>query len=292
LLEIAPHELHQQSPFFDQITQKVLSWNSRHDTSLLYTRKVMRFFAGVAVFAIAFAQTPPAAKNLAAADLKTELGKNANRLTFDVEWRLIRAGTVVVETEARRARMKLESAGMVSALIKIQDTYSADFEDSFCATSTAMDSLEGKRHHDTRVTYDRTTNRAAFLERDVVKDSVLHSTEIGVPHCVHEIVGAILSLREMTVPVGQSVEIPLSDGRRAAPVKVAAQAREEVRTPMGTFQTVRYEPDMLNGIVYSRKGHALIWLTDDERRLPVQIRLRMQFPIGTVTLQLAKEEKP
>jgi len=33
-----------------------------------------------------------------------------------------------------------------------------------------------------------------------------------------------------------------------------------------------------------------IWLTDDSRRLPVQIRLRMVFPIGTVTLQLQKEE--
>jgi hypothetical protein len=34
-----------------------------------------------------------------------------------------------------------------------------------------------------------------------------------------------------------------------------------------------------------------LWLTDDARKLPVQLRLRMQFLIGTITLQLEKEEK-
>jgi hypothetical protein len=43
-------------------------------------------------------------------------------------------------------------------------------------------------------------------------------------------------------------------------------------------------------VVYSRAGRVFVWLTDDERRLPVQIRLRMNFPLGTVTLELEKEE--
>ena len=47
---------------------------------------------------------------------------------------------------------------------------------------------------------------------------------------------------------------------------------------------------LLNGVIYPRKGRVFVWLTDDARRLPVQIRLRMQFPIGTVTLRLQKEE--
>ena len=35
-----------------------------------------------------------------------------------------------------------------------------------------------------------------------------------------------------------------------------------------------------------------VWLSDDSRRLPVQIRIRQPLYIGTITLQLNKEEKP
>jgi hypothetical protein len=48
----------------------------------------------------------------------------------------------------------------------------------------------------------------------------------------------------------------------------------------------------MNGVVYTRKGRVFVWLTDDGRKLPIQIRLRMQFPISTVTLLLQKEERP
>jgi len=37
-----------------------------------------------------------------------------------------------------------------------------------------------------------------------------------------------------------------------------------------------------------RKGRVFVWLTDDGERLPVQILLRLAFPVGSVTLQLEK----
>jgi hypothetical protein len=216
----------------------------------------------------------------------------SERLTYDVEWRLIHAGSAVIDAQKSHAELKLESAGMVSTLFKIHDVYSVNYEDPFCATSSMMDSFEGKRHHETKVTYDRTRNRASYLERDVIRDVVLHADDVAVPNCVHEVIGAILKLRGMTLEPGQSAQIPMSDGRKSAGVKIEAQEREEVKIALGTFKTIRYEAGMLNGVVYTRKGHALLWLTDDARHLPVQIRLRMQFPIGTVTLQLEKEEHP
>jgi hypothetical protein len=85
--------------------------------------------------------------------------------------------------------------------------------------------------------------------------------------------------------------MPVSDGHKSASVKVEAQEREEIKTPIGTYKTIRFEPYLMNGVVYNRKGRVFIWQTDDARRLPVQIQLRMAFPVGTVTLHLLKEEK-
>lgn len=215
-----------------------------------------------------------------------------DRLTYDVEWRLIHAGTVIIEAQKSHAQMSLDSEGMVSTLFKVNDVYKVDYDDGFCASSVMMDSQEGKRHHETKVTYDGPENRASYLERDVIKNSVLHSDQISIPSCVHEVIGAFLKLRGMSVPPGQTAQIPMSDGRKSATVKIEAQEREDVKTPAGQYQTIRYEANMLNGVIYTRKGRAFIWLTDDGRHVPVQIRLRMQFPIGTVNLQLIKEEHP
>lgn len=215
----------------------------------------------------------------------------SERLTFNIEWRLIEAGTAVIERDKQHAQLKLESAGIVATLFKVHDLYSVNFDDPFCATSTVMDSFEGKRHHETTVTYDRSQNHATYLERDMLKEIVLHSGKIAVPNCVQDVITAFMKLRTMHVEPGQSAQIPMSDGRKSATVKIEAQEREDIKTPTGSYQAIRYEANMLNGIIYARKGRAFIWLTDDARRLPVQIRLRMQFPIGTVTLQLAKEER-
>jgi len=214
----------------------------------------------------------------------------ADKLTYDVEWRLIHAGTVVVEAERTHADLHLDSGGIVSNLFKVHDVYSVDYDEPYCASDATMDSQEGKRHHHTSITYDRAGLTASYLERDLIKNIVLHSDTVRIPNCTHEVLGALLKLRGMNVAPGQSVQIPMSDGRRAALVKIEAQEREQVTTPAGSFKAIRYEANMMNGVIYTRKGRAFLWLTDDERHLPVQIRLRMNFPVGTVTLQLTKEE--
>ena len=75
-------------------------------------------------------------------------------------------------------------------------------------------------------------------------------------------------------------------------MKLDAQEREQITTPAGTFKTIRYEADIFNGVIYARKGRAFIYATDDANRTPVEIKLRLNFPIGTVTLDLDKQEHP
>lgn len=212
------------------------------------------------------------------------------KLVLGVEWRLIRAGMVTIQKWPFATTVKLESAGFVSTLMRIEDDYSVHYEDSLCATSSSMESMEGKRHREATVTYDRSRNHAFFVERDLIENKIVKETGTDIPNCVADVAGAFAKLRELNLAVGQTAQVPVSDGRRSAPVKVTAQEREEIKTPLGAFKTIRYQTDLMNGVVYTRKGDVWVWLTDDARRLPVQIRLRTTFPISTVTLALEKEE--
>lgn len=215
-------------------------------------------------------------------------------LSYSIEWRLITAGKAQIRWQQDRSsgdiNLHVESAGLVSKLFRVEDDYRAHYAAGLCAESSQLTSHEGNRERETRITYDGAAHKASYLERDRVKNTVLLQKETEIPPCVHDVVGGLYALRSLTLEPGQSATLPVTDGKKFANAKVAALQREDVKTPEGVFHTIRYEIYLFNGALYRRPAHLNVWLTDDRRRLPVQIRVRMQFTIGTITLQLEKHE--
>ena len=219
---------------------------------------------------------------------------SSETLDYSVEWRLITAGKARIQFSANpgtgfSTSVRLESAGLVSKLFKVEDEYSSELSRSLCAHSSLFKTHEGSRHRETRITFDQELKKASYLERDTVKNAVLASHEIDTPPCVADIVGALYRMRTLNLDLGQTEKIAVSDGKKSALARVDAQRRETVKTPAGIFKTVRYEAYLFNDVIYRRSGRVFIWLTDDSRRLPVQIQVRLQLAIGTITLQLEKE---
>jgi hypothetical protein len=64
--------------------------------------------------------------------------------------------------------------------------------------------------------------------------------------------------------------------------------REEIKTPAGTFQTLKVQATADEGVVKNR-GSIWIWYTDDPRHLPVQMQARAFF-WGTITFHLQSVE--
>jgi hypothetical protein len=224
---------------------------------------------------------------------------SAEKLSYDIEWRLIYAGSAELSLEPKPgdpgkwdSQLHLSSGGLVSKLYKLDDTYNADMDHGFCTELTQLDSVEGKRHRDTKVVYDHTRRKASYVERDLNKNTVVKTSEVDIPACALDVAAGLYKLRVDKLEPGQSMQAPMSDGKKSASVRVEAQAREEVKIKAGTFSTIRYEVFLFDGVLYPRKGDLFVWLTDDAHRLPVQIRARMSFPVGSITLELQKDEHP
>ena len=218
-------------------------------------------------------------------------------LSYTIEWRLITAGTAKLEwTSEPRPRagaqvhLRLESVGLVSKFFKVEDDYTASLNSALCGQSLQMTTLEGSRQRETKVTFDSASRKASYLERDRAKNAVIATHEVDIPPCVHDVVGGLYYLRTLNLDPGQSIEAPVSDGKKSVMAKVEAQQREDVKTSQGTFKTIRYEIHVFNDVLYRRSAHLYVWLTDDRRRLPVRLQVRMQFAIGTITLLLEKAE--
>jgi len=217
-------------------------------------------------------------------------------LYYGVEWRFIYAGNASVNLKrspdhTESVSVHLQSAGLVSRLFTLDDNYYAQLNgDTFCARTTELDAIEGRRHSHETATFEYDRGKIAWNEHDLVKN-VTKSGEIDLPAaCTNDVVGGLYVLRGMQLQPGQSVQIPTSNGHKAANVRIEVQDREDVTTRLGTFHTIRCEAAIFNGVLYKRNAHMSVWLTDDARHLPVQFRVRMPFVVGTITLQLEKEE--
>lgn len=215
-------------------------------------------------------------------------------LYYNVEWRLINAGKAKVEWRREGAgwqvNVHVESVGLVSKLYRVEDDYSANLSEALCGQSSQFLSHEGSRIRETKINYDAALGKAFYTETDRVKNAVVLSKETEIPACTHDIAGGLFFLRTLNLEPGQSTTEAVTDGKKSAQAKVEAQAREDVKTPQGVFHTIRYEVGLFNGTLYKRPAHLNVWVTDDARRLPVQIRVRMSITVGTITLTLEKHE--
>jgi len=217
-------------------------------------------------------------------------------LYYGIEWRFIYAGNASVTLKRgpdhnESVSVHLQSAGLVSRLFTLDDNYYAQLNgDTFCAHTTELNAIEGRRRNHETITFDSDRGKVTWNEHDLVKNTTT-TGETDLPAaCTSDVVGGLYVLRAMQLRPGQTVEIPTSNGHKSANVRIEVQDREDVTTKLGTFHTLRCEAAIFNGVLYRRNAHLSIWVTDDARHLPVQFRIRMPFVIGTITLQLEKEE--
>jgi hypothetical protein len=215
-------------------------------------------------------------------------------LQYAIEWRLFTAGSARLEWTSGQhgvdTQLLIQSAGLVSALYRVNDRYAAHADEALCTASTFLTAEEGRRRRETRVTFHRASATADYLERDTARNATVLAKQIETPPCVMDVIGALYRLRGLNLPVGQATEVPVSDGKKAVMARLEAQQKETLKTPAGEFAAVRYEAFLFNDVLYKRAGRVLIWITDDGRRLPVQVQIRLQFHIGTITAQLEKYE--
>lgn len=218
-------------------------------------------------------------------------------LTFSVDWRVFTAGMAVFHLDAapengssgiqEKVSATADSIGAVNMLFPVVDRFQSGFDTKTgCSTGFNKQTQEGRRKFASELTFDYAHGKQSEYARNLVKGTATRK-EANIPACVTDALSAIFYTQSQPLVVGQTVEFPLADAMRTVTVGMKVEAREEIKTPAGTFQTVRVQATADEGIVKNR-GHIWIWYTDDPRHLPVQMQARLFW--GTITFHLQSIE--
>ncbi len=98
-------------------------------------------------------------------------------------------------------------------------------------------------------------------------------------------------VRITPLQVGKKYTYPRYFRKDKNPVTIEVTKREKMELPGGTeVDCLVLHPVIDTKGMFSKRSDSRIWLTDDHRRIPVQIRTK--FPFGTITLRLREMVLP
>jgi hypothetical protein len=208
-------------------------------------------------------------------------------LSYSVDWRVFPAGTVTFHQEAEGGAQHItvvaDSIGAVNLIYRVSDRFQSSFDRrTGCSIAFSKQLQEGRRQVNSTLNFNYAQKKAVMEEKNLVSGISRHQ-EAPLPGCVSDLLSAIFYTASQPLQVGQSFQVPVYDAMRTIPVTMKVESREAVKTPSGTYQTIRVQPTADAGVVKNR-GNIWIWYTDDERHIPVQMRARLFW--GTLTFQL------
>ena len=213
-------------------------------------------------------------------------------LRYEAEYRFWTAGVATLHVERSGNQEHVtgaaDSTGVVALLFRVQDRFNSYFDaQSLCSNKLVKHTEEGSHWRDTIITFDYQRHKSILEEKNLKTGQTKHN-ENDIPGCVTDIVSGVLYVSSLPLQPDATYSFPLNDGGKTVTIQAHVEGREQVKTPAGTFQTIRVGPEGDYSALKNR-GRVLIWYTDDARHLPVQIQARLFW--GTLTVYLASIDK-
>jgi hypothetical protein len=208
------------------------------------------------------------------------------------EWRIFNAGIATLRLEQAGQEHRIvgmaNAVGTVALLYHVQDRLESFLDPSaFCTHSTSRHIEEGFRRVETSITFDYKRGKAVLDHKNIKKKESKHE-EHDIPNCVTDMLSSVYYVASLPLLTGKTYSFPINDGGPTLTVVVHVEAREQVKTPAGTFNAIRVQPETASGVLRD-KGKIWVWYSDDAARVPVQMRARMSW--GTLTFSLLRVEK-
>jgi hypothetical protein len=212
-------------------------------------------------------------------------------LVYSVDWRVFPAGTAVLHFEAAGDRERItanaDTVGAINMLFHVGDRFQSTFDrDKGCTYEFDKQTVEGRRQINSTLRLDYDQSKSILDEKNLVTGQTKH-VEVPIPGCLTDLLTGVFYASSQPMELGKSFVLPVVDALHTVPVTMKVEGREQIKTTLGTFKTLRVQPTADAGVVKNR-GNIWIWYTDDDRHLPVQMRARLFW--GTITFRLTGNE--
>jgi hypothetical protein len=191
------------------------------------------------------------------------------------------------------------SKGFFSKLFGVTFKFHAESRvepNDFYAMRTTKKDEQGKRVRTSEAVFDQLSKKVEYTERDPNNaGQAPRVITAALEGPTQDIVSAIYFLRTQPLTPGQTFQIAISDSGRVfqVPASVVAE-KKKMKSVLGRVGVVRVDVDLFGPgrPVEEGKGKMSIWVTSDERHVPVKARLSHDVGQLDITLKSINRDEP
>lgn len=123
----------------------------------------------------------------------------------------------------------------------------------------------------------------------VAETAIDHDGKVSkIQRGAEDILAAFYYFRTVPLSETDAVSIPVFSDGKSYDLLVKIDGRETITVPCGTFSTLVVEPQLKYQGLFLNKGKVTIWVTDDQRRVPVLVKSKIA--IGSIDIVLVDAE--
>ena len=216
--------------------------------------------------------------------------KEGEKLTFELNYGIVTAGIAVMQIpqikrisgrEAYHVTFEVNSVPSFDWIFKVRDRYETyiDVEGIF-PWRFEQHIREGGYVRDFSAFFDQRKGKAKTSKG-----------EYEIPPFVHDIVSAFYYTRTLDfseTKFGDRIHLQNFYKDKVYDLDVKFRGRETIEVPAGKFDCIIVEPLVKEGGLFKHDGDIIIWLTDDDLKMPVKVRTKIV--IGHVEAMLSQYE--
>ncbi len=204
------------------------------------------------------------------------------KLTFQLKWTIIPAGEATLEIlpketingiQSYHFVMTAKSNSFIDHFYKVRDRIDAYTDIEMTRTILyKKKQREGKTKRDVVVYFNWKKNKAQYTTLNSTRDP------IDILPGSFDPLSAFYYVRLFNLKENDKIERPVTDGKKCVIGQAIVIKRETLKLSSGTYDTFLIEPDLKHvGGVFEKSKNAKIqvWVTADNRRIPVKIRSKV-----------------
>lgn len=210
---------------------------------------------------------------------------SGEHMRFSIDWEFINAGSADMNTVANGAGYRVTSHGISNRVLdifhKVRDTIVSEGN---CVDGKLQSTLfdvvqnEGSYHSTKQVHFLWRQNRVTHTQ-----NGKTDSYDVSAGHL--NAIDAFFRVRKMKLSPGMKIRIPIFDSRKRYQVVVDVLGRERLNAPWGgKVDCLIIVPRLKTKGIFSSKGTVKLWLSDDDRHIP--LRMTAKVKIGRIIATL------